>query len=413
MMSLEGPFLAAVIARMAEPKENLAAYGVAFSLAVVIESPIIMMLSASNSLVRDRISLRKLFRFLSFMNLGITLLMLLVVMPPVYHLIAHDVMNLPPAVYDLAWVSLMLLIPWPAAIGFRRFYQGLLIHSGRTRNVAYGTVVRFLSMGATGLVLSTFFELPGAYVGCISLSVGVTCEMAATRFMARDVVRDLKAIRHQHGGDPVLTYPFISRFYFPLAMTAVISFMAQPMATLFVGTARESLNSLAVLPVIHGFMFLFTGIAISVQEAVVALSGRTALQDQRLARMARGIALVLSLLMASVTLSPLGDLWFIHVAGLSEELAAFIRLPVQIVSLMPALSVWVSFQRGMLVNRRQTRPVGIATALELFTIAFTLACTLWLLGWIGAIGAASAFVLGRLVDNLYLRFDRSRTNAVR
>jgi hypothetical protein len=31
MMSVEGPFLAAVIARLAEPKYNLAAYGVAFS----------------------------------------------------------------------------------------------------------------------------------------------------------------------------------------------------------------------------------------------------------------------------------------------------------------------------------------------------------------------------------------------
>ena len=31
MMSLEPPFLAAIIARLAEPKENLAAFGVSFA----------------------------------------------------------------------------------------------------------------------------------------------------------------------------------------------------------------------------------------------------------------------------------------------------------------------------------------------------------------------------------------------
>ena len=36
MMSVEGPFLSAVIARMAEPKFNLAAYGVAFAFALII-----------------------------------------------------------------------------------------------------------------------------------------------------------------------------------------------------------------------------------------------------------------------------------------------------------------------------------------------------------------------------------------
>lgn len=40
MMSLEGPFVAAVIARLPGPKPNLAAYGVAFTFAMLLESPI-------------------------------------------------------------------------------------------------------------------------------------------------------------------------------------------------------------------------------------------------------------------------------------------------------------------------------------------------------------------------------------
>ncbi len=52
MMSFEGPFLTAIIARMADPKFNLAAYGIAFSFALIIEAPVIMMMSAATALVR-------------------------------------------------------------------------------------------------------------------------------------------------------------------------------------------------------------------------------------------------------------------------------------------------------------------------------------------------------------------------
>src|SRR5690348_15732959 len=56
MMALEGPYVAAIVARMPEAARGLAAFGVATSLAWLIESPIMMLLSASAALVRDRAS---------------------------------------------------------------------------------------------------------------------------------------------------------------------------------------------------------------------------------------------------------------------------------------------------------------------------------------------------------------------
>ena len=55
MMATEGPFLVAIIARLPDPTFNLAAYGVAFALAILIEAPVIMLMSAATSLVRDRV----------------------------------------------------------------------------------------------------------------------------------------------------------------------------------------------------------------------------------------------------------------------------------------------------------------------------------------------------------------------
>ena len=63
MMSVEGPYLSALIARLAEPKFNLAAYGIAFSLALIVEAPVIMMMSASTALVKNNQSFRQLRKF--------------------------------------------------------------------------------------------------------------------------------------------------------------------------------------------------------------------------------------------------------------------------------------------------------------------------------------------------------------
>ncbi|HCW92508.1 MAG TPA: hypothetical protein DHM44_02380, partial [Flexistipes sinusarabici] len=76
----------------------------------------------------------------------------------------------------------------PAAIGFRRFYQGILIRSGLTRIVAYTTVFRLVFMGITAVTLFNITNLKGAYVGTIALSTGVIAEALAAYFLAQSSI---------------------------------------------------------------------------------------------------------------------------------------------------------------------------------------------------------------------------------
>ena len=165
MMSVEGPFIAAIIARLADAKFNLAAYGVAFSLGMIFESPIIMMLSAANVLVKDRRSFLKLRRFNNVLNVtdylghaaGFDSAGVFLVDPrPDRHALA---------VARLTHLATMFLLPWPAAIGYRRFYQGILIGNKLPRRVAYGTIVRLSSMAATALLLYLFSACPAPVSG--------------------------------------------------------------------------------------------------------------------------------------------------------------------------------------------------------------------------------------------------------
>ena len=87
MMAVEQPILIAFIARLSEAKYNLAAFGIAGSFAMIIEAPIIMLMSASTALVTGRHSYLKLKRFTDILNAGITGFQLVVLFPPVFNYI--------------------------------------------------------------------------------------------------------------------------------------------------------------------------------------------------------------------------------------------------------------------------------------------------------------------------------------
>ncbi|MEE4215220.1 MAG: MATE family efflux transporter, partial [Bacteroidales bacterium] len=139
MMAAEQPFLVSVIARLPDPKYNLAAFGIAFSFALIIEAPVIMLMSASTALVGSSHSYRKLKRFTDILNVSVTLVQLILLLPPVFNFIVMDLMGVPENVARLTHISLLLLLPWAASIGYRRFYQGILIRNNLTRRVTYGT----------------------------------------------------------------------------------------------------------------------------------------------------------------------------------------------------------------------------------------------------------------------------------
>ncbi len=399
MMSVEGPLIAAIIARMDQPKINLAAYGVAFAFALIIESPVIMMLSASTALVRDSQSFYKLRRFTFLLNVGITIFMLLLLYPPLFHLILNREMALPLSVTRLVHPSLLILLVWPAAIGYRRFYQGILIRYGFTRRVAYGTIVRLSFMSMTVFLL--YFEkwVPGAVVGASALSIGVLAEAVASRLMVKPA---LPIVHNQ----PVQTQPIshrsITKFYYPLALTSILGLVIQPALTFFMGQAAFALESLAVWPVVNSFVFIFRSFGLSFQEVAISLFGNEDQYYRMIRRFARVLAVTVSGILMIISFSPLLMFWLTSVGGLHPDLAQFARVPIQILSLMPALSVMLSFQRAVLVHHQQTSPITTATAIEVTLIVLLMALLIYSYSWSGAAAAALALLIGRFGSNGYL-----------
>jgi Na+-driven multidrug efflux pump len=407
MMALEGPFLAAVIARLADPKFNLAAHGVAFAFAILVEAPVIMLMSAATALVKDSESFRKMRNFSRALGAVSTMLLLIVLIPPFYEWLMLTVIELPREIADITYGALWLYLPWPAAIGYRRFYQGVLIRSGKTRLVAYGTVVRLAAMGGAALFAYFNLDLPGAAIGALSLSAGVVVEAAAARWMAAGTVRELCAAGPASPGSD-LSYREIASFYYPLALTSLIGLTVHPMLTFFMGRAPNPVDSLAVFPVVNALSFLFRAVGLSFQDTAIALMGERHKHLPELSRFTVVMGVSASLLLALVAFTPLADIWFQTISGLTPELAAFAYLPARIIVPLPALTVLLGLQRGMFVNVRRTRSITLATAIEVTFIAVTFVTLGWGLDVIGATAAFVAFVVGRVAANAFLAVRGAR-----
>ena len=402
LMASEGPFLAAVIARLPDATFNLAAHGVAFALAVLVESPVIMLMSAATALVRDERSFTKLRRFGWMLNGLGTAFHLLALTPPVYTWLTGSLMNLPSEVADLTYGALWFYLPWPAAIGYRRFLQGVLVRAGRTRLVAYGTGIRLIAMTLAAIA---GYDIPGAWVGGLALSTAVTVEAVAARLMAEGTIREIRAgawVDPTERGHRELRYREIASFYYPLALTSMIGLSVQPMLTFFMANSVSPVQSLAIFPVVHALGFFFRSMGLAYQDVAIALMGDRLERLSDVGRFAGSLGLATSAALALVAFTPLSHVWFVMISGLTPELAAFALTPTALLVPLPALSVLLSFQRATLVQLRRTRPITIASAVEVGTVALGFMLLGWGVGLVGATAAFGAFLLGRSASNVYL-----------
>lgn len=397
LMSGEQPAATVVIARLAHPEIHLAAWQVVFSLSLVVEAPIIMLLAASTALSRDWESYLWLRRFMLWAGATLTAVHLLVAFTPLYYVVVGQLIGQRPdvaAVADAARPGLMLMTPWSWAIAYRRFHQGVLIRFGHSRAVGFGTIVRLgteVGLLGVGYVIHT---LPGAVVAGGAIAAGVLGEALYTGVRVRPVLRE--QVRRAPPAGPGLTLRGFLSFYIPLSLTSLLFQLVTPIITFALSRMPGALDSLDVWPVNNGLIFILRSVGIAYNEAVVALL------DERgaflaLRRVAAGMAATTSTLMLLMAATPFSAFWFSTVSALSPPLAALARQAFWLALPLPGLSVLQSWYQGRIVHSRHTRGITEAMAVYLLSSsAVMVAGTVWWSGtglYVGMVGYTAGSIL--------------------
>ncbi len=400
LMAAEIPVLSAVVARLAEPAINLAAYGgVVFPLALIIESPILMLLSASTALSRDWASYRKVWRFMMTTGAIMTGVHGLVAFTPLYYVVVRGILGVPEAIVEPARIGLMIMTPWTWSIAYRRYHQGVLIRFGHSKAVGAGTAVRLTADAAVlaaGYLIGT---LLGVVVATAAVATGVVSEALYVGWVVRPVLRD--QLRPATAVSPVLTWRAFFSFYIPLALTSLIGLVAQPIGSAGLSRMPEPIESLAVWPVITGLLFLSRSLGFAYNEVVVALLDERGMAPS-LGRFAAVLVAATSAVVFLIAVTPLSAFWFGRLSALPPHLTALARTGLLLTLPIPAFSVLQSWCQGTIVNSRRTR--GITEAVVVYLVANV--ALLWVgVTWGQAIGlyvGLAAFAISTAVQTGWL-----------
>jgi hypothetical protein len=403
-MALEGPFQTIFVARLPDPKIHLAAFGsLVLPIAMLIEAPIIMMLSASTALSTDLDAYRRIHRIMHRLAAGLTLLHALLALTPLYQLLVVNVLHAPPETVGPARIGFILMIPWAWAIAYRRFNQGVLIRFGRSITVGIGTLIR-LSADAVVLVLGfTVFHVPGTTLACLSVMAGVLSEAAYAGLCVRPVLRTV--LPRESKAQPLSTRAFL-RFYVPLSLTSLVLMGIRPMLSAAVGRMPNALDSLAVLPVINGLIFLFRSVGAAYNEVVIAHLDRPG-SSAVLAHFARWLALATSLGLVAITATPFAQTWFGTISGLDASLSGLARSGLWITVLLPAFAAIQSYLQGIIMHSKKTRSITEAVFLYLAASIVVLGAGIAWSGANGAYVALASMAVGELLRTAWF-FWRSR-----
>lgn len=371
IMTAEIPLLAAVASRKADPQVHLAAWGIVFPLALILASPVTMLLAASTTLSKDWASYQKLRTFMLVLAASMTALHALLAFTPLFYVLVEDIIAAPPQIVEPARLGMQIMLPWAAALAYRRFNYGVLIRYEHTRAVTLGSLIRLTCDVAAMLVLFFLFDLPGIVVATGTIVAGVTSEAIYAKIRVRPVLRD--ELRPEPPLAEPLTLRVFSAFYIPLVLTSLLQILVQPIGSAALSRMPDPLASLAVWPVVYGVLIVLMSAGFAFTEVVIVLLDQPG-AVRPLQRFALGLASVVAGILLIMNLTPLAGLWFGRVVALPPALIPLAQMGLWIGLLAPAFAVLESWFNGLLLHSRKTRGIteGVFIGLMVITTVLTI-----------------------------------------
>ena len=367
-VALDNPSVSAIVSRMANPEINLAAHGgIVYPLSLIIEAPIIMMLSVSLALVKDQFNYRRIYKFMMILCGGLTLLHVLIACTPLYYVVVRDIIGAPDEVLSTARVGLIIMIPWTWAIGYRRFYQGVLIYCGYSKKVTIGTAIRIISLISTlgiGYILRD--HLTGTMVAGAALSVGVIAEGSYCGHVGRKIA---KSYLPEGEEKDQITWKELFNFVAPLIPTQLINLGWLSLGSAAMSRMVNPIASLAVWPIMSGLLNIIRCFGNACNEATLSVVRREGFYA-----IAKRFTLYIGLFSMGIYLlllfTPLGDFWFVNFSFLSPELALLAKTALPLVFLVPIANAYLNFNQAVLLAGKKTR--GFLESLIIYLLVFVI-----------------------------------------
>jgi len=182
---LSQPLVSSALSRMPHALDSLAIWPVLSGLLFIFRSAgiaynevVVTLIDKQNSYS----SLRKYAYILVSITSG---LLLLLSATPLSTICFKYITALPTSLIPLAKTGLWFSLLIPGANAFQSWYQGIILHSGKTRGITEA-VALFLVVTIIAYIIGIYLiNIPGLYIGVIGFSLGMVSQAAWLKFRSR------------------------------------------------------------------------------------------------------------------------------------------------------------------------------------------------------------------------------------
>ncbi len=407
-MAVDTPAITAIVSRMNDPKNVLAAHGTTYPLILLIESPVLMLTSASLALCCDGKNYRRIRRMAILICLAVTALHALICVPPIFDLVFVKILNTPRELLAYCHEELLFVIPWSGLIGFRRFNQGILIRTGRSGKVTIGTILRMVTMlGSLFIFLALKDRCTGARAAGLSLSLCVALESIYNGIEGhKAAVRELSGLETD---EPLITWNELSAFVYPLVLTSLMNNIWMSIGSAAVNRMIEPVISLAVWPVISSMLSLLKSWGNAINETTLAKLPEPGMRKP-MERFTLYVTVFTLLVFLAFALPPVNDLWYLKVSSLRSDLAEVSKSAFPFVILVPVLCPVQQYYQAILISRKRTDAVFVSLLVYLAVVVAVFSVGLYTKRWMGIYVMVSGMSLATAGQVLFLRSRVRRTD---
>lgn len=370
VMAMEQPAVTAIINRLPNAEIQLAAFGYSFALALLVEGPIIQMLSAGTAVSGSKSSFKKILKIMNVLAVGTTAVHLILCIPGIFFSLAEKVYGLPKEISHPAYWTFLVMIPWAPFVGYRRLFQGVLIRHEESKKVPQVMYIRLITSVSVLLLGLWIGNIPGSVLGGIALALGVTTGMIASYVLS---LKTLKSMPEETEED-TMTLKEMVKFYIPLGLTSFIVLGIRPLENFGITLGKDVIASLAIWPIISGYRFIFSSVNQSLQEIVIALM--TDKTKKKIIRFVIWITSIITVLyVISLFISPMWESWFVFVSQTPQNLLSYV--PKSLMLLVPFifLTGLLALFRGIFVYEKKTKTITqgvIINSISMLALLLTL-----------------------------------------
>ncbi|MEZ0326165.1 MAG: hypothetical protein ACAH95_09675 [Fimbriimonas sp.] len=404
-MGLEAPVCMSVISHMSEPEVNAAAFFIMMSLSIWIESPVIDLLSTSTTLAKDGDRFALISKFVLRMMIWVTFAHAIFVFTPLYTLIIEGVMQIKHEVAAAARPGMAILTFWSAAIGWRRYLQGILIRSGLTRVIGFGTLSRIVTISTTAYLLHVNTNWSGVVIAACALMLSVAIETLFIHIVSRPTVHDLRR-KEPIEGEP-LTMHRLMAFHFPLTATTMVKLLVFPIIGAGLARVNDPVLATAAYQFAGTIIFLHRALGFCLPEVVIALykdeASRAALR-----RFSLGVAIGTMSSMLILSITGADRVIFEDILGAKRNISDLAHLVFFLSCAVPFLDAVQSYIRGVLTAHHLTvsRLLAVGVSVSSLMLVVSLGVSLH---WSGPVLAAVSLTVALAAEFAVLAFSWARS----